>query len=346
MLDDIPIFEQSSKVEKWCSEFPDALEVLLAESRIDDLVEAAFQPSTRGTELLTYDFALKKLGGGPRAHTLLLNAHYQKFQYNMQSLRPSSTSYGGEFTICAQIALGYCSLLESRGLAPFPQAVDANLKRIEESSVALSAVNDWVLTYTHVGTRPSGGSAATSIADEPLPRAFMKLSQVGGKDEPCRGASDQQSRDTLCRQHALELIFTKDGFTHLNAETYLSMDGSVEEHECRMATIAVNMFVGREKFATVFLMRLTQTVIMWLSNHQTFWEEFYIDMEFVTLRILMSLLITQSTPKTQYSVLPEDEWYAEVAQITIKIMTDKDKYGNGDRDIESPTASFSARSIS
>ncbi|KAI3904208.1 hypothetical protein MKX01_022108 [Papaver californicum] len=538
MLDDIPNFEQShsSKVEKWCSEFPDALEVLLAERRVDEalatldqavnvakeayqkktlipsvllslktaisehrqkladlLVEAACQPSTRGAELRMDILALKKLGG-------------PSFQYNMQSLRPSSTSYGRAFTAvlsqlvfssiaqaaddslavfgeepvytselvtwsidltetlallvkrhalsasvaagrlraaaeCVQIALDHCSLLESRGLALCPvllrlfrlsveQALDANLKRIEESSAALAAADDWVLTYPPAGTRLPGRSATTSIgsliasqpklsssahrfnsmvqeffedvgpiinmqlggttlegllrvfmayvnllitalpvnqrkpsysfifsllifsyseysnnlegsenkivrmaetesqqmallanasllADELLPRAFMKLSsqiQVGGKDELPRGASDRQNRgpeqrewkkrlqrsvdrlrDTFCRQHALELIFTED-----------------EEHEwfpspifqevfakvSTMATIAADMFVGRERFATILLMRLTETVIMWLSNDQTFWEEveagprpmrplglqqFYLDMEFVTL---------------------------------------------------------------
>ncbi|RZC54957.1 hypothetical protein C5167_013799 [Papaver somniferum] len=631
-LDDIANFEQSqsSKVEKWCSELPDALEVLLAERRVDEaldaldeaesvakeasqkktlnpaallslktaisehrqkladqLVEAACQPSTRGAELRADILALKKLGDGPRAHTLLLNAHYRRFQYNMQSLRPSSTSYGGAFTAvlsqlvfssiaqaaddslavfgeepaytselvtwsidltetlallvkrhalsasvaagglraaaeCVQIALGHCSLLESRGLALCPvllrlfrpsveQALDANLKRIEESSAALAAADDWVLTYPPVGTRPSGRSATTSIgsliasqpklsssahrfnsmvqeffedvgpiinmqlggttlegllrvftsyvnllitalpggmedegnlegcenkivrmaetetqqmallanasllADELLPRAFMKLNsqnQVGGKDELPRGASDRQNRgpeqrewkkrlqrsvdrlrDTFCRQHALELIFTEDGFTHLNAETYLNMDGNVEEHEwfpspifqelfakvSRMATIAADMFVGRERFATILLMRLTETVIMWLSNDQAFWEEvesgprpmrplglqqFYLDMEFVTLFtsqgrylsrnlhqvikdiIARALEAYATTGEDPYSVLPEDEWFAEVAQISIKIMTDKAKYGNGDRDVESPTASISAQSIS
>ena len=33
------------------------------------------------------------------------------------------------------------------------------------------------------------------------------------------------------------------------------------------------MFVGRERFATMLLMRLTETVILWLSDDQSFWEE-------------------------------------------------------------------------
>ncbi|KAL6496888.1 Exocyst complex component exo84b [Orobanche gracilis] len=133
--------EEPSDVQKWSIEFPDCLDVLLAERRIDEalasldegehalseakenktlspallmslqttitehrqkladqLVEAACQPSTRGAEVRSAISALKKLGDGPRAHTLLLNAHYQKYQYNMQSLRPSSTSYGGAYT--------------------------------------------------------------------------------------------------------------------------------------------------------------------------------------------------------------------------------------------------------
>lgn len=41
----------------------------------------------------------------------------------------------------------------------------------------------------------------------------------------------------------------------------------------RIASIATDMFVGRERFATVLLMRLTETVILWLSDDQNFWGE-------------------------------------------------------------------------
>lgn len=262
-------------LEKWLIEFPDLLDVLLAERRVDEaldaldegervaaeakqlkmldqallmslqtsiverrqrladqLAEAACQPSTRGGELRAAISALKRLGDGPRAHSLLLNAHFQRYQYNMQSLRPSSTSYGGAYTAalsqlvfsaiaqaasdssaifgkepnytselvmwainqteafasltkrhalassaaagglraaaeCVQIALGHCSLLEARGLALCPvllklfrpsveQALGANLKRIEESTAALAAADDWVLTYPSTATRQPG----------------------------------------------------------------------------------------------------------------------------------------------------------------------------------------------
>lgn len=273
---------EPSELEKWALEFPDGLDVLLAERRVDEalealdegeriasdakqnqtldsdvlmllqnaiterrqkladqLSEAACQPSTRGNELRAAISALKKLGDGPRAHSLLMNAHYQRYQYNMQSLRPSSTSYGGAYTAalaqlifsaiaqaasdslsifgkepsytselvmwatkqteafallvkrhalassaaagglraaaeCVQIALGHCSLLEARGLSLCPvllklfrpsveQALDANLRRIEESTAALAAADDWVLTYPAAGSRQTGRTSTTSL---------------------------------------------------------------------------------------------------------------------------------------------------------------------------------------
>jgi hypothetical protein len=221
-----------------------ALQTSIVERRqklADQLAEAACQPSTRGGELRAAISALKKLGDGPRAHSLLLNAHLQRYQCNMQSLRPSSTSYGGAYTAalcqlvfsaiaqaasdslaifgkepaytselvmwatkqteafarlvkrhalassaaagglraaaeCVQIALGHCSLLEARGLALCPvllklfrpsveQALDANLKRIEESTAALAAADDWVLTYPSTATRQSGRPSSASLGN-------------------------------------------------------------------------------------------------------------------------------------------------------------------------------------
>ncbi|XP_057505076.1 exocyst complex component EXO84B-like isoform X2 [Actinidia eriantha] len=539
--------KEPSDLEKRLTEFPDLLDVLLAERRVDEaletfdegerivseakekktlspavllslqtaiterrqkladqLAEAACQPSTRGNELRAAISALRKLGDGPRAHSLLLNAHYQRYQYSMQSLRPSSTSYGGAYTAalsqlvfsaisqaasdslaifgkergytselvmwatnqteafallvkrhalassaaagglraaaeCVQIALGHCSLLEARGLALCPvllklfrpsveQALDANLKRIEESTAALAAADDWELSYPPTVTRQSGRSSSTSLgstaayqhklsssaqrfnlmvqdffedvgpllsmqlggktleglfqifnayvnmlikalpgsmdeeanyegsgnkivrmaetetqqisllanasalADDLLPRAAMKLAplnQANYKDDPRRRPVDRQNRhpeqrewkrrlvssvdrlkDSFCRQHALDLIFTEDGDSHLSADMYINMDGNADEIEWfpspifqelyaklnRMASIASEMFVGRERFATLLLMRLTETVILWLSEDQSFWDDieegprplgplglqqFYLDMKFV-----------------------------------------------------------------
>ncbi|XP_073049577.1 exocyst complex component EXO84B [Primulina eburnea] len=622
-------FREPSDIEKWSTEFPDFLDVLLAERRIDEalacldegesllseakekktftpplllslqttiiqrrqkladqLAEAACQPSTRGTELRTAISALKKLGDGPRAHSLLLNAHYKRYQYNMQSLRPSSTSYGGAYTAalsqlvfsaiaqaandslaifgketaytselvvwatkqteafallvkrhalassaaagglrsaaeCVQIALGHCSLLEARGLALCPillklfrpsveQALDANLKRIEESTAALAAADNWELTYPPTSARmPGRTSAAISgamahqyklsssahrfnlmvqdffedvgpllsmqlgsqtldglyqvfnsyvniliqalpgsmeeeasgegsgnkivrmaeteaqqiallanaslLADELLPRAAMKLAPLNQpihKDDSRRRPVDRQNRnpeqrewkrrlvnsvdrlkDSFCRQHALELIFTEEGDSHLTADMYLNMDGKLGEMEWfpspifqelfiklnRMAGIAADMFVGRERFATLLLMRLTETVVLWLSEDQTFWDDieegpralgplglqqFYLDVKFVmcfasygrylsrnlhrVLNDIISKAMTSfgATGMDPNSVLPEDDWFNEICQDAIERLSGKPKLVNGERDLNSPTASVSAQSIS
>jgi len=88
------------------------------------------------------------------------------------------------------------------------------------------------------------------LAEDLLPRAAMKLSpmyQSTGMDDSRKKTSDKNNRmpeqrewkrklqrsvdklrDSFCRQHALDLIFTEDGNTHLSAEMYISMDGTYE----------------------------------------------------------------------------------------------------------------------
>ncbi|KAK1414197.1 hypothetical protein QVD17_29938 [Tagetes erecta] len=619
-----------SDLENWLIEFPDTLDVLLAERRVDEalaildegehvaseakrknslspvllaslktaltecrqrlanqLADAASQPTTRGGELRAAIGALKKLGDGPRAHSLLLQAHSLRLQSDMQNLRPSSTSYGGAYTAaisqlvfsviaqtatdantifgmepaytselvmwateqtedfallvkrhalassaaagglraaaeCVQIALGHCSLLEARGLTLCPvllkllrpsveQALGANLKRIEESTAALAAADDWGLSSSPSVTLLSGRPSSTSLntitsyqhkltssaqrfnsmvqdffedvgpllsmqlggkmleglfhvfnsyvsmliralpgsmeeeanyegsgnkivrmaetesqqmallanasllADELLPRAAMKLTpsvQTMYTDDFRRRPSDRQNRnpeqrewkrrlasivdrlkDSFCRQHALDLIFTEDGDSHLTAEMYINMDESVEEIEWapspifqelysklhRMSAIAAEMFIGRERFSTLLLMRLTETVILWLSEDQTFWDDivegsmplgprglqqFYFDMKFVILFasqgrylsrnlnravneiINKALAAFSATGVDPYSVLPEDEWFDDICQEAIDRLSGKSRLTNGERDLSSPTASVSAQSIS
>lgn len=612
---------EPSDIEKWLAEFPDMLDVLLAERRVDEaldaldeaeriykeakenkqlssnsltslqnsitenrkklaeqLAEAACQPSTRGVELRAAASALKRLGDGHRAHTLLLETHYQRLQYNMQTIHPTSTSYGGAYTAalsqqvfsaiaqavndslevfgndsahmselvawstrqtevfaqlvkrhalassaaagglraaaeCVQIAVGHCSLLENRGLAlssvlmnlfkpSVEQALDANLKRIEESSAALAAADDWVLTYPPSGPRTSGRSNANMtgqpklsssahrfnsmvqdffedvgpllsmqlggstlngllrvfnsyinllinalpnsddeenlegsgnkivriaetetqqlallanaslLAEELLPRAAMKLlptNQSSGADDT-RKKPDRQNRmpeqrewkrklqksvdrlrDSFCRQHALELIFTEDGENRLSSEMYISMDANYEPEWApslifqelyaklnRMASIAADMFLGRERFATLLLMRLTETVILWLSGDQSFWEDieegprslgplglqqFYLDMQFVILfgqgrflsrhvhQVIIDIInramtAFSATGMDADSALPSDDWFIDIAQDTISKISGKIRVPNGEREVDSPTASVSAQSMS
>lgn len=548
----------------------------------DQLAEAACQSSTRGVELRAAASALKRLGDGHRAHSLLLNAHYRRLQYNMQTIHPTSTSYGGAYTAalsqqvfsaiaqavndslevfgddsaytselvtwsakqtedfarlvkrhalassaaagglraaaeCVQIAIGHCSLLEARGLSlssvllklfrpSVEQALEANLKRIEESTAALAAADDWVLIQPPSGTRAPGRSTntiaivqpklsssahrfnsmvqdffedvgpllsmqlgsstldglqkvfnsyvnllinalpgsmedvenlegsgnkivrlaeteaqqlsllanASLLAEELLPRAATKLislHQTGGADDFRKKTSDRHNRlpeqrewkrklqrcvdrlrDSFCRQHALDLIFTEDGETHLSAEMYLSMDDSPDEPEWspsliflelyaklnRMSGIAADMFIGRERFSTLLMMRLTETVILWLSEDQNFWEDieegprplgplglqqFYLDMQFVILfgqgrylsrhvhQVIVEIIdramaAFSATGVDPDSVLPNDDWFIDIAQENISKISGKARMGNGERDLNSPTASVSAMSMS
>ncbi|KAL6350528.1 hypothetical protein AAG906_019175 [Vitis piasezkii] len=239
---------------------------------------------------------------------------------------------------------------------------------------------------------------ASMLADELLPRGAMKLSplhQTGRMDTPGR-VSERQNRfpehrewkrklqravdrlrDSFCRQHALELIFTEDGEIRLTAEIYTSMDGSTNEPEwfpspifqeffaklTQIASIATDMFVGRERFATILLMRLTETVIllMFVTEIVYFSDslKFYLDMEFVILfssqgrylsrhlhQVIKNIIaraidaFAAATGTDPYSVLPEDQWFAEVAQIAMKMLTGEANFGNVDHDATSPTASI------
>ncbi|CAN8311904.1 unnamed protein product [Cochlearia groenlandica] len=535
----------------------------------DQLAEAISQPSTRAGELRSAVLALKKLGDGSRAHTLLLRSYERRLQANIQSLRASNTSYGVAFAAalsqlffstiaqaasdsqavvgedpaysselvtwavkqaesfalilkrhtlassaaagslrvtaeCIQLCASHCSSLESRGLSLSPillkhfrpgveQALKGNLKRIEQSSAALAASDDWSLSYTPTGSRASSttpiaphlklsisaqrfnsmvqefledagpldealqldgialdgvlqvfnsyvdllinalpGSAeneenpvhrivkvaetesqqtallvnALLLADELIPRSASRILPQGtNQSTPRRGSSDRQNRpeqrewkkklqrsvdrlrDSFCRQHALELIFTEEGEVRLSSEIYILMDETTEEPEwfpspifqelfaklTRIATIVSDMFVGRERFATILLMRLTETVILWISDDQSFWEEmetgdkplgplglqqFYLDMEFVMIFasqgrylsrnlhqvikdiIARAIEAVSATGLDPYSTLPEEEWFAEVTQIAIKMLTGKGNYGgHGERDVTSPSAS-------
>lgn len=94
---------------------------------------------------------------------------------------------------------------------------------------------------------------ASLLADELLPRAAMKLSslnQAPYKDDNRRRTSERQNRhpeqrewrrrlvgsvdrlkDTFCRQHALNLIFTEEGDSRLTADMFINMDGNADEVE-------------------------------------------------------------------------------------------------------------------
>ena len=94
-----------------------------------------------------------------------------------QHVLASSAAAGGlrATAECVQIALGHCSSLEAHGLALCPVlsklfmpcvelAVNASLKRIEVSTAALVADEDWVLTNSSTAARQSGRPSSAYLA--------------------------------------------------------------------------------------------------------------------------------------------------------------------------------------
>ncbi|KAK1366103.1 hypothetical protein POM88_041664 [Heracleum sosnowskyi] len=135
--------------------------------------------------------------------------------------------------------------------------------------------------------------------------------------------------------------------------------------------MASDVFVGKDRFATILLMRLTETVILWLSDDQSFWEDieqgpqtlgplglqqFYLDMQFVILfasqgrylsrhlhQVIKNIIgraidAVAATKVDPYSLLPEDEWFTDVAQIAIEVLTGKEPGENENEGIHSPIA--------
>lgn len=91
---------------------------------------------------------------------------------------------------------------------------------------------------------------ASLLAEELLPRAAMKLSPSSQANDGRRRPMDRQNRnpeqrewrkrlvasvdrlkDSFCRQHALDLIFTEEGDSYLTADTYINMNGNADEIE-------------------------------------------------------------------------------------------------------------------
>ncbi|KAL6992048.1 hypothetical protein U1Q18_010159 [Sarracenia purpurea var. burkii] len=95
-------------------------------------------------------------------------------------------------------------------------------------------------------------------------------------------------RDHFCRQYVLSFIYSRDGKTRLAAQIYLNGEredlfwnsdplpslpfqalfGKLQQ----LATVAGDVLHGKEKIQKILLARLTETVVMWLSDEQEFWD--------------------------------------------------------------------------
>lgn len=173
-------------------------------------------------------------------------------------------------------------------------------------------------------------------------------------------------RDHFCRQYVLSFIYSREGKTRLNAHIYLSDNREDLYWDSgplpslpfqalfaklqQLATVAGDVLLGKEKIQKILLARLTETVVMWLSDEQEFWgvlednsaplqplglQQLILDMHFtveiarfagypsrhvhqIASAIIARAIRTFSARGIEpQSALPEDEWFVETAKSAI-----------------------------
>lgn len=184
-------------------------------------------------------------------------------------------------------------------------------------------------------------------------------------------------RDHFCRQYVLGLIYSREGTVQLTGNTYLNgksedlfWDADAMPSSSfqalfmklnELAQLAAIVLVGRDKVVKQLLIRLTETVILWLSNDQDFWEviednsaslspfglqQFILDIHFVSqiaksecyssrhINQSVSSIITHAIKAfttrgiDPNSALPEDEWFIDTAEAAIGKLRSEGSYNN------------------
>lgn len=229
---------------------------------------------------------------------------------------------------------------------------------------------------------------AYTVADELLPTAVSKFFDTQTEKKVAGGSSEglgsgsiytieykewkrhlqhslEKLRDHFCRQYVLSFIYL-EGKSRLDARMYLGRKGddllfdpdplpslpfqALFGRLQQLASVAGDVLLGKDKIQKVLLSRLTETVIMWLSNEQEFWDVFenrsvplhpsglqqlILDMHFIVeiavcgrfphrpVQQLVSAIITRAVAAFSarsidpQSVLPEDEWFVDTAKAAI-----------------------------
>ncbi|XP_044495900.1 exocyst complex component EXO84C-like [Mangifera indica] len=173
-------------------------------------------------------------------------------------------------------------------------------------------------------------------------------------------------RDHFCRQYVLTFIYSREGKTRLDGQIYISGNEEYLQSESeplpslpfqalfaklqQLATVAGDVLLGKEKLQKILLARLTETVVIWLSDEQEFWgvfenesspvqplglQQLILDMHFTVeiaryagypsrnVHQIASAIIARAIRTfsargiNPQSVLPEDEWFVETAKSAI-----------------------------
>lgn len=228
---------------------------------------------------------------------------------------------------------------------------------------------------------------AFTILEELLPNAVMNLwKQQSESGEPKSGSAENVTpipstatelkdwrrhlqhsfdklRDHFCRQYVLSFIYSREGKTRLDAQIYLNGDylysGSTRLPSLpfqalfaklqQLATVAGDVLLGKDKIQKILLARLTETVVMWLSDEQEFWgvfeddtgplqplglEQLILDMHFtveiarfagypsrhvhqIASAIIARAIRAFSARGIEVQSAHEDEWFVETAKSAI-----------------------------
>ncbi|XP_018441203.1 exocyst complex component EXO84C [Raphanus sativus] len=149
--------------------------------------------------------------------------------------------------------------------------------------------------------------AAFTILDELLPKSLVKVWNLevenGGGDgggspslisssapelkewKRHMAQSFDKLRNYFCLQFVLSFIYSREGLTRLDSLIYLTETPddlhlpslpfqALFSKLQQLAIIAGDVLLGKEKLQKILLARLTETVIIWLSNEQEFWSAF------------------------------------------------------------------------
>jgi hypothetical protein len=176
-------------------------------------------------------------------------------------------------------------------------------------------------------------------------------------------------RDHFCRQYVLNFIYSRDGNTRLDVQIYLSGESDDLSFDSeplpslpfralfgklqQLSIVAGDVLLGKEKIQKILLARLTETVVMWLSDEQEFWgvlehpsaplhpsglQQLSLDMHFTVeiarfagypsrqVQTLASAIIARAirtfSGRGVVSTLPEAEWFVDTAKAAInKLLT-------------------------
>ncbi|KAG2688090.1 hypothetical protein I3760_09G077700 [Carya illinoinensis] len=230
---------------------------------------------------------------------------------------------------------------------------------------------------------------AFTILDELLPNAVMIIwKRQNESNEPKSGPAENvvpgtgstielkdwkrhlqhsfdKLKDHFCRQYVVSFIYASEGKTRLDAQIYLNAGedlywGSDPLPSLpfqalfaklqQLSTVAEDVLHGKDKLQKSLLARLTETVVIWLSDEQEFWgvfeddsaplqplglQQLILDMHFtveiarfagypsrnvhqsasaIIARAIRTFSARGIDPQ---SALPEDEWFVEAAKSAI-----------------------------